>query len=202
MAHSTGGLTASLWADRHPGALSALILNSPWLELQGSTLVRVLSVPVVDHLARVQPKALMPGVDPGFYARSLDAASGGEWTYEERWRPKHSMPTRPGWLRAILAGHAKVAAGLAIDVPILVLTSARTLISPVWSEEMRASDIVLDVEVLGRRALQLGPVVTVVRIEGALHDVILSAPPARERAYTEIRRWAHAYVDHEPRAVP
>ena len=30
--HSTGGLTASLWADRHPGEIRALLLNSPWIE--------------------------------------------------------------------------------------------------------------------------------------------------------------------------
>ena len=29
--HSTGGLTLSLWASRHPGVASALVLNSPWL---------------------------------------------------------------------------------------------------------------------------------------------------------------------------
>ena len=35
MGHSTGGLIAALWADGRPGEVSALVLNSPWLELQG-----------------------------------------------------------------------------------------------------------------------------------------------------------------------
>src|SRR5688572_14921927 len=40
-AHSTGGLTCSLWADlRRPPELKALVLNSPWLDLQGSAMMR------------------------------------------------------------------------------------------------------------------------------------------------------------------
>ena len=34
--HSTGGLTASLWASKRPGKLDALVLNSPWLTLWGA----------------------------------------------------------------------------------------------------------------------------------------------------------------------
>ena len=29
MGHSTGGLIAALWADRHPGIISQLVLDSP-----------------------------------------------------------------------------------------------------------------------------------------------------------------------------
>lgn len=194
MGHSTGGLVASLWANRHPGALRALVLNAPWLELQGSELMRAVTTPVVEQLARLQPKAPLPTVDPGYYARTIDVATGGEWTTDRRWRLSPSMAVRPGWLRAILEGHAQVAEGLTIDAPVLVLVSARTLISAMWSEEMRASDIVLEVELIARRAVQLGPVVTVVRVDGALHDVVLSRPEVREVAFAAIERWLTAYL--------
>jgi hypothetical protein len=59
---------------------------------------------------------------------------------------------------------------------------------------MRSSDVVLDVELLARRAVQLGPVVTVVRIAGGMHDLTLSPRPARERFYAEISRWSVAYA--------
>jgi hypothetical protein len=95
----------------------------------------------------------------------------------------------------MLTGHARVAAGLAIDVPVLVVSSDRTVISRTWSEDMRSSDIVLDVHLVARRALELGPVVTVARVPGALHDVVLSPRPVRDRAYDEIRRWARGYLD-------
>jgi alpha-beta hydrolase superfamily lysophospholipase len=193
MGHSTGGLTASLWAHHHPGRVHGLVLNSPWLETQGSSVVRHFSAPAVARLAMIQPKVALPNIDPGFYARTLRAADGGEWTYDETWRPTPSFPGRAGWLAAILAGHAEVARGLHIDVPVIMLASARTIISPRWTEEMRAADVVLDVELLARRAIQLGPVVSVVRIAGGVHDLTLSPAPVRERFYAEISRWSTAY---------
>jgi alpha-beta hydrolase superfamily lysophospholipase len=193
MGHSTGGLIASLWANRHPGRLHGLVLNSPWLELQGAALARHISAPAIARLARLQPKAPLPNIDPGYYARTLRAADGGEWTYEDAWRPVPSFPVRAGWLAAILAGHAEVARGLHIRVPVLMLASDRTVISPRWSEDMRAADVVLDVELLARRAVQLGPVVSVVRIAGGLHDLTLSPAPVRARLYAEISRWTAGY---------
>jgi hypothetical protein len=58
---------------------------------------------------------------------------------------------------------------------------------------MRAADVVLDVELLARRAVQLGPVVSVVRIAGGLHDLTLSPAPVRARLYAEISRWTAGY---------
>ena len=58
---------------------------------------------------------------------------------------------------------------------------------------MRRADSILDVELLARRAVQLGPVVTVVRIRDGLHDLALSAPAVRARFYAEIDRWTAAY---------
>ncbi|MHB1489283.1 alpha/beta hydrolase family protein [mine drainage metagenome] len=193
MGHSTGGLVLALWADRHPGEASGLILNSPWLELQGSAVARHISAPAVRQLARYQPRAPMPNIDPGFNARTVRTAEGGEWDYEKKWRPTPSFPVRAGWLRAILDGHAQVARGLHVSSPVLVLASARTIISPRWHEDMRQADIVLDVELIVRRAVQLGPVVTVVRIPGGLHDLSLSREPARGRYFMEISRWTAAY---------
>ena len=192
MAHSTGGLVAALWAERHPDALAGLVLNSPWLELQGSSVVRHISAPAIGRLARYQPKTPLPSIDPGYYARTLRAPDG-EWEYDDTWRPVPSFPVRAGWLNAIIVGHAAVARGLRIPAPILTLASARTVISPRWSEDMRRSDVVLDVELVARRAVQLGPVVTVVRIPDGLHDLTLSAPPVRARFYAEIDRWLAAY---------
>ncbi|QHT57991.1 alpha/beta hydrolase [Cellulomonas sp. H30R-01] len=193
MGHSTGGLVAALWADRHPGELDGLVLNSPWLELQGSSVVRHVSGPAIAQLARFQPKAPLPNIDPGYYARTLSASSGGEWTYDLRWRPVPSFPVRAGWLRAVIAGHATVARGLHVTAPILTLASSRTVISPRWSEDMRSADVVLDVELVARRAVQLGPLVTVVRIAGGLHDLTLSPQPVRTRFYAELDRWTAAY---------
>ncbi|WP_149203734.1 alpha/beta hydrolase [Actinotalea subterranea] len=193
MGHSTGGLVGALWARRRPGVVSALVLNSPWLELTGSSFMRTLSTPVVQQLARLQPRTPMLNIDPGFYARTILAEHGGEWTYDAAWRPTPYFPIRPGWLQAILNGHAQVARGLHLPVPVLMGASTRSVILPRWREEMREADTVLDVDLLARRAVLLGPVVTVVRIPDGLHDLTLSAAPARTRFYAEITRWSAAY---------
>lgn len=193
MGHSTGGLIGALWAQRNPDEVCALVLNSPWLELLGSAVLRNISTPAITQLARFQPKTAMPNIDAGFYSRTIDRAAGGEWVYDPDWRPTPSFPVRAGWLRAIIAGHAEVARGLTIDVPILTLASARSLISPRWSEGMRAADIVIDVDVIVRRAVQLGRSVTVIRIDGGLHDLSLSPPPIRRQFYAELTRWTLAY---------
>jgi hypothetical protein len=64
-----------------------------------------------------------------------------------------------------------------------------------WSEEMRRTDAVLDVNVIAARALTLGRTVTVERIEGALHDVFLSPAAVRGDAYARLSRWLRAYGD-------
>lgn len=194
MAHSTGGLTAALWADRHPGVVSGLVLNSPWLELQGSSVARTVSAPAIARLARFQPRTALPNIDPGFYSRTVDRAYGGEWDTDPAWRPTPSFPVRAGWLNAILVGHATVARGLRISVPVLTLLAARSSISPRWNEDMREADIVLDVEVIARRVPHLGDVVTLVRVPGGIHDLALSRPAPRARFYEEITRWTAGYA--------
>lgn len=191
--HSTGGLTAVLWANRNPGETAGLVLNSPWLELQGSAVLRTVSAPAINRLARFQPKTPLPNIDAGFYARTVRKADGGEWEFNETWRPTPAFPVRAGWLHAVIRGHSEVARGLHVTQPVLMLASSRTLMSARWSDEMRASDIVLDVELLARRAIQLGPTVTVCRIDGGLHDLALSTSPVRAQYYAQIARWSSAY---------
>lgn len=191
---SAGGLVAALWAHRHPGRVSAVALTSPWLELQGAALLRHLSGPAVSELARRHPKAALPNLDAGWSTRAIGAAEDGGQRVDPRWHPTPVFPVRAGWLRAVMAGQAQLAHGLSIDVPVLVLASARSHIGLRWDERMRSSDVVIDVEVVARRAVQLGPTVTVVRVEGGLHDLTLSPLPARARFYGALERWSTAYA--------
>ncbi|GEM_PF-41498 len=193
MGHSTGGLITSLFLHYNPDAASGLILNSPWLELQGSAIVRTLSTPALTQMARIQPKAPLPDIDAGFFSRTVSKEYGGEWEYNTQWRPTPSFPVRPGWLAAIVTGHARVARGLDIRVPVLVLASDKTTISARWNEAMRSSDSVLDVEPIARRAVQLGQNVTVSRIAGGIHDLSLSPRPIRDHYFESIRLWTMAY---------
>ncbi len=203
LGHSTGGLVASLWAARHPDRVDALILNSPWLDVPGPALLLALSTKGIDRLGGRNPTAALRLPDLGHYVRSVHAAQGGEWDYDLELKSSPSPPIRMGWLRAVRRGQARVAAGLQLPMPVLVLLSAASTFSRTWHEGLREVDTVLNVEVTAQRAVQLGQHVTVVRIAGALHDVLLSARPAREQAFTEVARWLSAYgPQHSPPDPP
>jgi alpha-beta hydrolase superfamily lysophospholipase len=194
MGHSTGGLIAALWAAGNSDRLEGLILNSPWLDMQGSAIVRAIGTPVIDRLGSRAPTSIIRLPDLGFNARSLHITLGGEWEYDLTLKSTPGPPIRTGWLRAILLGHQKVAAGLGIGVPILVLASTTTDFSRRWHDGLRVVDSVLDVEQIAVRAVRLGPHVTVVRIPEGLHDLTLSAPHVRKHALDEIGRFVEAYV--------
>lgn len=193
MGHSTGGLVAALWIHRHPGRVSRLVLNSPWLEMHGSALVRRAASRMVGPLARIRPEAVLRLPERGFYWRTISNAADGEWTLDDRYRPPMAFPVRAGWISAVLAGQDQVARGLDISAPILVLLSSGSANGLFWSEEMRRTDAVLDVNTIAARAVSLGKSVTVERIDGALHDVFLSPAAVREDAYARLARWLSAY---------
>ena len=192
--HSTGGLITALWAAHSADRLEGLILNSPWLDLQGSVIVRTLGTPVIDALGSRTPTSVLWQPNVGFTARSLHISMGGEWDYDLTLKSTPAPAIRAGWLRAMLLGHQRVAAGLGISVPILVLASTLSDFSRRWHEGLRVVDSVLDVEQIAARAVRLGPHVTVVRIPEGLHDLTLSAPHVRKQALDEIGRFVEAYV--------
>lgn len=194
LGHSTGGLTATLWAADHPERVRGVILNSPWLDLQGSAMVRALGAPVIDALGGNRPTAALPLPDSGFYARTIDAAQEGEWEYDTELKTSPSPAIRVGWLRAVLQGHQKVAAGLGLTMPVLVMTSAKTDFARKWHQGLHAADTVLDVEQIARRATKLGRHVTIVKFADGLHDLFLSRSPVRERVLEEVTRWSGAYL--------
>ena len=194
MGHSTGGLTLSLWAARHAGLASAIVLNSPWLELQITGITRQAIAAFVQLTARVRPMDVGPQLDLGFYSRAQQEVAHAEDPYEinPQWRPERTMPVHAGWMNAIVNGQHTVEAGLGIAVPVCVLLSQRTWIGVRWSDEAKAADTVLVVDDIAKASLKLGRSVTVERIDGALHDIFLSAKPARDDAYATLGRW----VDH------
>ncbi|TDN91896.1 alpha/beta hydrolase [Microbacterium sp. BK668] len=188
--HSTGGLTLSLWAARNPGRAAALVLNSPWLELQLGAMGRQALAPLVQARARWEPRGQQAAVDLGFYTRAQrEVGALPAPGYRSRWRPEFGFATHPAWLAAILEGHRTIASGIEVGCPALVLLSARSSVQLTWRDEMTSSDSVLVVDEIARAATRLGRDVTIARIDGALHDVFLSRPEPREAAWRAVELW-------------
>lgn len=191
LGHSTGGLVLSLWAADHPGEFDALLLNSPWLEFQLSARGRHLLTPLLDLTARIAAHDAGPQLDFGLYSRAQREV-GPESDLalvNALWKPERSHPVLAGWLRAIFAGQQRLQLGLGIAAPIGVLLSTRSETPLSWNERLTSADTVLEVGAVARAALQLGTSMTIERIDGALHDVFLSAAEPRAEAYARMERW-------------
>lgn len=189
--HSTGGLVTALYLREGEGRhlVSALFLNSLFLDLHQPWPAKHLAAPLVVTLGRFAPSLRLPGNLPLNYVRSLHRAYQGEWDFHLPWKPLAAFRITAGWFRAIRAGHQRVRQGLAIAVPILVLHSDRTVRTRGWSDEYFHADAVLDVRHMHALAPRLGPHVTAQAIAGGLHDLVLSPQPVREHVYQALFAW-------------
>lgn len=190
--HSTGGLTASLWAhDRRAAhSISALVLNSPWFDLQESAFMRTVGTWVVRAVARVRPLANIPKAFVGVYPQSLHGSAKGEWRFNPRWKPLTTQSVKFGFLATVRAHHARLHKGVDVGVPVLQLRSDRSLLGLTsWDERALSADIVLNVDQMKQWLPKIGTDVTDAPMQGAMHDVFLSEKSVRERALVIIDDW-------------
>lgn len=188
--HSTGGLIGTLYADEgaRRAQINALFLNSPFFDLNAGPAQR-LQAAIVAPLGAVLPTLPLGGVVSPLYAQSVHRAHRGEWEFDLRWKPIAGHPAYAGWLRAIMAGQRRLQAGLGIACPVLLMHSARSHVGATWSDGFTSADCVLDVAHMRRYGPGLGRDVTMVAVEGGLHDLTLSAAPVRARVFAELFAW-------------
>ena len=190
--HSTGGLQAVIWAADHPGTVDAVVLNSPWLDLRGSALVRSYGSALVDLLSRRDPERVIgePGSgEEDNYVAALHRRWRGEWDWDLVLKPAPSFPVRAGFLAGIRRLQREVHHGLGIRVPILVCCSTVSGGAKASLEEAQRSDVVLDVEQIIDRSQYLGDDVTVRQIPDGVHDLALSGPLARAEYLQAVMHW-------------
>lgn len=185
LGHSTGGLIACLYAaDRENGAgISAIVLNSPFLEMNYVWPVRRLAVPVLSAFGNVVPGLGIPRGENLNYDKSLRKSEFGEWDYDGNLKVPGSLDIDFGWLHAIHSGHARVQEGLRLTPSVLVMHSGCSYRDDDWSEEYTYCDGVLDVVHIREYGRNLGPSVELEEIQGGLHDLFLSRKPVRDSAY-------------------
>jgi len=200
--HSTGGLIVPLWLDRMRRRgdiarrhVTGLVLNSPWLDLQGPALLR--SAPAgaaIGALSRIRKKRVVrPQAETeGGYGATLHKEYGGEFDYDLKWKPIGGFPVTFGWLHAIRRAQVKLHRGLDVGVPNLILRSDRSVrevTDPAKIDEIQRGDAVLDVKQIARWAGCIGNRSSIVPIVDAKHDVFLSMPDSRHVAYRELDKW-------------
>ena len=70
-------MIGSLWAARHEVPLEAVVLNSPWLDMQGSFLLRTAGTQAINQVGARRPYQSIPRHVSGLYGRSLHADFDG-----------------------------------------------------------------------------------------------------------------------------
>ncbi|MGK4585130.1 alpha/beta hydrolase [Kitasatospora sp. HPMI-4] len=198
--HSTGGLIAALWAARRTGRglVDGLFLNSPFLSMPAAPAVRTLGAPAVEAIGRIAPTRALPTALNPHYVHSLHRDHKGSWDFDLTLKPAEGFPLYAGWLAAIQRGHRRIRQGLAIDCPVLVMASTASITTTKWDPAMFQRDAVLRADDIAALAPRLGGHVTTVRIEGGMHDLVLSGEQARAQVFAELDRWIDTYFPALP----
>jgi alpha-beta hydrolase superfamily lysophospholipase len=203
--HSAGGLIVSLWLDRLRSRgmtqrkhVTGLVLNSPWLDLQGPAILRTAPTrAAIGAISRVRKKRVVRPPTEGGYGATLHRDYAGDFDYDLNWKPIGGFPVTFGWIHAIRRGHAALHRGLDVAVPNLILRSDRSVrevTDPEKIDEIQRGDAVLDVKQIARWAGCIGNRSTIVPIVDAKHDVFLSVPESRHAAYRELDKWLDWYL--------
>lgn len=206
-AHSTGGLTTPIWlASRASGsgaqppgspasAVRAVVLNSPFLATDPGSRRRAVGAVASEGIAGRRPYAILPSGISDLYVRSIHRDRDGEWDFDLAWKPATSTPLRAGWLAAVRKAQRTLQRGLDLRIPVLVMCSTASIRASEWTPQLQRADAVLNADRIARHATALGRHVTCVRIEGGMHDLVLSRPDVRAEVFAQMTRWLGAYVD-------
>ena len=104
--HSAGGLIVSLWLDRlhSRGAtqrkhVAGLVLNSPWLDLQGPAILRTPPTgAALRALSRFRARTVVRPPTEGGYGTTLHRDYAGDFDYDLKWKPIGGFPVTFGWI--------------------------------------------------------------------------------------------------------
>jgi alpha-beta hydrolase superfamily lysophospholipase len=196
--HSTGGLVVALWLDRlrtrgEAMGLAGLVLNSPFLDLNGPPVLRSRATAgALGAASRVNKTRVVRASSKGGYGLTLHRDYDGEFDYNLQWKPVGGFPITAGWIYAVRRGQTRLHQGLDVGVPNLILRSDHSVSESAGSAAMQRGDAVLDVAHIAKWAGCIGNRQTVVPVIDAKHDVFLSLPGPRDAAYRELDQWLAA----------
>ncbi|MDG4945362.1 alpha/beta hydrolase [Weeksellaceae bacterium KMM 9713] len=190
MGHSTGGLIASNYMieGEEKDLVKGLILNSPFFDFNYGDFQKSLIVFAAKVMAAPFDYAKVSGALSPAYAESIHKDYYGEWDFSLDWKPIEGFPTYFAWILAINEAQQKLLEA-SIDIPVLVMYSNGSAKYSKYTEEAKNKDTVLNVEDIKRVGAELGPKVSLMEIENAVHDIFLSSKKVRESALKQMFDW-------------
>lgn len=191
--HSTGGLTAAIWAaDRAHPALRALVLDSPLFGARFTTVQRAFARTLPMLAARRPLTVVSRG--PSVYATHQHVSGGGRWDFDLSLKRPEGVPVRAGWAHAVRSAQSRVAAGLGLNVPVLAARSDSSGPDSAQNPRLDLQDTVLDVTAIAAMTPRLGANVTELVIPGGVHELSLSRDEPREEYLQGMLTWLDSVI--------
>ena len=202
--HSTGGLIITLYAADRKGKerFDTLVCNSPFYDFNVPWIQKKTVIPILALMGRLNPNIKLPIGFSKFYGKSLHKDDFGEWDYNLQWKPHTAPSINAGWVNAIHNGHLKIADGVSVDKPILIMHSSISVYPLKWSEEMFRGDAILSVDdIVEKSKLIDSPHKDIIGFTDAIHDLVLSRKPTRNLVFETVFEWLDAFLENKSRAA-
>lgn len=196
--HSTGGLIITLYAAERKGkeGFGALVCNSPFYDYNVPWIQKKTVIPLLAFVGRVNPNIRLPIGFSKFYGKSLHKNDFGEWDYNLQWKPHTAPSINAGWVNAIHKGHLKIANGVCVDRPILILHASISVYPAKWGEDMFRGDAILNVDDIVKKSKLIdSPHKDVIGFPNAIHDLVLSRKPTRGLVFEAIFEWLDKFLE-------
>lgn len=191
MGHSTGGLVTSIYMNRgnQRKQVSALVLNSPFLEMNLPSMARTIAKPLSKFVGNINMYWKLDGMLAPIYPSSIHEEHEGEWFFDKTLKPIEGFPVYFKWNYAIMEAQDELKVKSNIEIPILLMHSHDSYMPRKHEPRVMKSDIVLNVAHMKAIGPKLGKNVTMMEIQNGMHDLFLSPKEVREEALNKMLIW-------------
>ena len=189
--HSTGGLITTLYAAHYPDhrLVKALWANSPFYDFFKSIIEKKVGIPLLSEFGKRFPNAKFPsGLNP-WYVPSLHKNFHGEWEFNLEWKPESTPFVQLCFVHAIHEAQKEIHKGITLNIPTLIMHSHQSKYPKKWGIDAQQSDVILDVKDMTNNAKKMKGDIQTLSVHNGLHDLVLSAPPVREKVYQDLFAW-------------
>jgi len=178
--HSTGGLTSTIYCDRglYKNKIDGLILNSPFYDLNDSSIMEWISKNIIYYLGVINPQFQLSALDNTQW-NATNEETLERFYFNPKYKLRGNSPIYAGWIKTIHYYQNQIHnSKINISIPIIVLYSDKTLKYP----KQDKGDNILDVNEINKYSDLIGKNVKEYIIKDATHDVFCSEYKSRNKA--------------------